>query len=325
LLIADRDVRQLLSLEDCIDAVEQACRLYGEGNAHAPGVLGMHTKDGGFHIKAGLLDVGGYYFAAKVNGNYPDNPSRFGLPTIQGLIVLCDASNGTPLAIMDSREVTSLRTAAATAVAAKFLARRESATATICGCGVQGYAQLRAISLARKLERVFAHDQNRDQACDFARHFTKDLRIEIEVADNLAKAVRESDICVTCTSSREPLLGPDDVKPGTFLAAVGADNPHKQELHPLLMAKGKIVCDSADQCAAIGDLHHALDAKTVTRSDVYAELSEIVAGKKPGRETDNEITIFDSTGTALQDVAAAARVYEKARNNGCGTRIDLAA
>ena len=168
ILLGSRDVRGLLSIEDCIPAVEEAFRLYGEGRAQAPGVLGMHVDGGGFHIKAGLLDLTRRYFAAKVNGNFPGNPSRFGLPTIQGVIVLCDAEQGTPLAVMDSRDVTSLRTAAATAVAARYLARPASQTIAICGCGEQGRHQVRALAHVFRLRRVFAFDTSTERARRFA-------------------------------------------------------------------------------------------------------------------------------------------------------------
>jgi ornithine cyclodeaminase/alanine dehydrogenase-like protein (mu-crystallin family) len=137
--------------------------------------------------------------------------------------------------------------------------------------------------------------------------------------------VRQSDICVTCTTSRHPLLGADAVAPGTFIAAVGADHPQKQELEPGLMAKSKIVCDILEQCAGMGDLHHALNAGAVTREDVHAELGEIVAGKKIGRQSDDEIIVFDSTGMALQDVVAAAILYEKAERQAAGVRLSFAA
>ena len=146
LLLTSREIGSLLSLDECIGAVEEAFRLYGEGKASPPEVLSLHAGEGGFHIKAGSLQLHRAYFAAKVNGNFPNNGIRFGLPTIQGVIVLCDSGNGTPLAIMDSREITSLRTGAATAVAAKYLARRDSRVVTICGCGNQGRVQLKAIS-----------------------------------------------------------------------------------------------------------------------------------------------------------------------------------
>jgi len=325
LLLSPSDVQGLLTMDECIVAVEHAFRVYGEGKAHLPAVLSLHTADGGFHVKAGLLELSQPYFAAKVNGNFPENPKRFGLPTIQGVIVLCNAERGNPLAVMDARDITSLRTAAATAVAAKYLARPDSHTVTICGCGNQGRVQLKAISRVRPLRRVFAYDTSELQAARFVQDMKEDLGLPITVASNLAAAVRQSDLCVTCTTSRQPLLGPDDSVPGLFIAAVGADNPAKQEIHPALMAKSKIVADIFEQCVAMGDLHHALEAGSVTRSDVHAELGEIVAGKKVGRESEEEIIIFDSTGMALQDVAAAALVYEKAQKQGAGFRFSLAA
>ncbi len=208
---------------------------------------------------------------------------------------------------------------------AKFLARQDSRTITICGCGNQGRIQLKALSRVRRLETAFAYDRDGEQALRFSQDLTSDLRISVKPVSDLPAAVRQSDICVTCTTSTQPLLGSDDVSPGTFIAAVGADNPQKQELHPSLMARGKIVCDILEQCAVMGDLHHALDAGVVTLASVYAELGEVVAGNKPGRESKEEITIFDSTGTALQDVAAAAFLYEKAQRDGCGVRLDFAA
>ena len=325
LLLTSREVQTLLTLDECIQAVEHAFRCQGEGKTATPGVLSMHAHDGAFHVKAGFLDLGRQYFAAKVNGNFPQNGNRFGLPTIQGIVVLCDSENGTPLAVMDSREITSLRTGAATAVAARYLARSNSSTATICGCGNQGRVQLRAIARVCRLRTAFAYDSSTEHAARFARDMTSELKIPVTAVADLSPAMLESDVCVTCTTSRYPFLGPDQVRPGTFVAAVGADNPQKQEIHPGLMAKSKIVCDITEQCAAMGDLHHALDAAAVTRANVHAELGEVVAGKRPGRETAEEITIFDSTGMALQDVAAAAFLYEKAQRIGSGVRLNLAA
>jgi len=130
---------------------------------------------------------------------------------------------------------------------------------------------------------------------------------------------------VTCTPSRQAYLSAKEVSPGTFISAVGADNPDKQELHPALMANSKVVADVLEQCAVMGDLHHALDAGLMVKDDVHAELGEVVAGKKPGRESDAEIIVFDSTGMALQDVAAAACAYEKAQEQGSGMRLSFAA
>lgn len=325
LFLTPRDVHDLLTMDECIAAVEGAFRMHGEGKVAPPEVLSMHTSHGDFHIKAGVLDLGTSYFAAKVNGNFPDNGTTFGLPTIQGVIVLCDAERGCPLAIMDSRDITSLRTAAATAVAAKHLARQNSQTVTICGCGTQGRAQIKALSRVCRLQTVFAYDKSSEQALEFTHEVTKNLGIPAQSVHDLGYAVRCSDICVTCTPSRHAYLRTDDVSPGAFIAAVGADNPQKQELDPVLMANSKIVTDILEQCAVMGDLHHALDAGLLVKDDVHAELGEVVAGKKGGRESDTEIIIFDSTGMALQDVAAAARVYEKAQEQGSGMCLSLAA
>jgi alanine dehydrogenase len=283
------------------------------------------TPDGGFHIKAaGLTFHGRSFYAAKVNANFPLNPERFGLPTIQGVVVLCDAERGRPLALLDSMELTALRTAAATGVAARYLARPDSRVATVCGCGVQGRVQLRALTQVLRLENVYAFDHDPARAEGFAREMSEALGVRVEVVPDLRRAVGESDVCVTCTPSRQPLLTRGDVRAGAFVAAVGADNPRKQELDPSLMASAKIVVDILEQCAVIGDLHHALEAGAVTKEDVYAELGEIVAGHKPARTSDEEVIIFDSTGTALQDVAAAAVVYEAALRAGVGTSLNLA-
>jgi ornithine cyclodeaminase/alanine dehydrogenase-like protein (mu-crystallin family) len=303
--------------------VEQAFRLYGEGRAPAPGVLGVHAHGGGFHIKAGTLPLGRNYFAAKANANFPGNPAR-GLPTIQGIILFFDADNGQILSVMDSMEITILRTGAATAVAAKYLARNDSHTATICGCGNQGRVQLRAVKLACPLKKAFAWDINHETAGRFSKAMAAELGIDVTPVSDLNAALRQSDLCVTCTPATKFFIHERDVPQGMFIAAVGADNEDKQELDPLLLGpKNKVVADVLAQCAAIGDLHHALAAGTATSSGVHGELGEIVCGKKPGRTTAEEITIFDSTGMALQDVASAAMVYEKAVSAGKGKPIDF--
>jgi alanine dehydrogenase len=324
LLLTGRDVAALLTVEDCMAAVEHAFKLYGEGKTQPPGILGVLARDGGFHIKAGLLELNRSYFTAKVNANFPENMPRFGLPTIQGVVVLSDAENGYPLAVMDSIEITIQRTGAATGIAAKYLARPDSKTATICGCGNQGRISLRALTKVLPIETVLAYDRNHSQAQKFASGLAEELGIDIEVVDDLETAVRQSDVCVTCTPSTQPFLREAFVAPGTFIAAVGADNSRKQELEPAVLARNKLVVDVLEQSATIGELHHALDAGLITRDDVYGEKGEVIAGLKSGRTSRDEIIIFDSTGMALQDVVTAAAVYEKAVKEGAGTLINFA-
>jgi alanine dehydrogenase len=312
LLLRRRDVAALLDLDECMVAVEQAFRSHAEGRSLPPGVLSVRARHGGFHIKAAGLELTRPYFVAKVNGNFFRNRERFGMENIQGLIALCDAENGYPLAVMDSIEITILRTGAATGVAAKHLARADASVATIVGCGNQGRISLRALAAVRRIERAYAFDTDQEQAKRYADELSGELRIAVTAVRELSAGLRNSDICVTCTPSREPYLNQSDVVPGTFIAAVGADNEEKQELDPRLIAAGKVVVDSLDQCAVIGDLKLALRQGLMTKADVHAELGEVIAGRRAGRENDEEVIVFDSTGTALQDVAAAAIVYENA-------------
>ena len=323
LILTRRDVAALLSIEECMEAVERVFRLNGEGKTQAPGVLGVHVSDGGFHIKAGVLQLNRPYFAAKINANFPQNPKRLGLPTIQGVILLSDADNGYPLAVMDSTEITGQRTAAATAVAAKYLARPESKTLTICGCGIQGRISLLALMGLFPLEQVFAYDVDSTRSQKFANDLSAELAIAIKAVDQLEDAALQSDICITCTPSRQFFLKRNHIAPGSFVAAVGADNEDKQELDPSLLAGSKVVVDLVEQCATIGELHHALEQKVMTKDQVHAELGEVVAGTKPGRTSSDEVIVFDSTGMALQDVVTSALVYEKAKQQGAGTTIEL--
>ena len=323
-LLSRSEVADLLSIEEYIEAVEHVFHLYGEGKTQPPGILGVHAHDGGFHIKAGILELDRSFFAAKINANFPENAKRFGLPLIQGAVFLADAQNGYPLAIMDSMEITIQRTGAATAVAAKYLARPDSKSILICGCGNQGRVSIQALSKIFSLEHVFAYDVDGTQAERFANELSGELNIPVVTTDDLQAAMKRIDICVTCTPSSRFFLKQDYVQPGTFLAAVGADSETKQELEPALLAQNKTVVDIVEQCASIGELHHAIASDLMTKQHVHAELGEIVAGIKPGRTSSDEIIVFDSTGMALQDVIAAATVFTKAVDKGVGRILNLA-
>ena len=324
LLLSRSEVEALLTPDACIAAVEDAFRQHALGNAPPPGILGFHGGEGSFHIKAALLTLGEPYFAAKTNANFPHNGPRHGLPTIQGVVVLCDAEKGVPLAVMDSMALTALRTAAATAVAAKYLARDRCDTLLVCGCGAQAPAQLYALLRVRKPARILAYDSDPVKARAFADALAKHS-VDVTAVAGLAQAIAESDIVVTCSTATRYFIEDAMVRPGTFVAAVGADNEDKQEIDPALLARCKLVTDLTDQCAAIGDLHHALVAGTMNRSGVHAQLGEVIAGLKPGRSSDDEVTVFDSTGTALQDVAASIAVYREALKRPEGRRFSFGA
>ena len=325
ILLRRSEVKELLSLRDCIGAVEEIFRLQGQGKIPPSVILGVKARDGGLHVKAGLLPRDKSYIVAKLNTNFPTNRRRSGLPTIQGVIVVCDAKNGSPLAILDSIDITIKRTAAASAVAAKYLARKNSSIATICGCGEQGRAQLRAMHAVLPLKKIYAFDLDQSAAKRLAAELGNELEIDIESVRDLRRAIQKSDVCITCTTADEFFVRKEDVALGTFIAAVGADDARKQEIDPALMASAKVVADSLEQCCTIGDTHHAIARGLMRKEDVYAELSEIVAGQKSARTSDDEIIVFDSTGVAIEDAVAAAAVCEKARAAGIGTSFEFPA
>ena len=303
LILGAEDVDRLLDAATCVAAVEAAFRTRGP-----TAVLGVHVPGGGFHVKA-AASPDFQYFVAKINANFPGNPDRHGLPTIQGTVTLFDGHTGVPLAIMDTVRITALRTAAASAVAAKYLARPGASRLAVIGCGVQAGPHVDAIRAVRAISHVRLFDTNQARA-----HALAEV-VGAEVCDSVVSATRGSDIVVTCTPSRGPILGRGDVSPGTFIAAVGTDNEHKQEIAPTLMAEAKVVVDLLEQCVAMGDLRGAIAAGAMRPGDVHAELADVISGSRPGRSTEDEIIVFDSTGVAFEDVAAAAAVYERSRRS----------
>lgn len=322
-MLSRADIVGLLSPTDYITAVTEAFRAEGHGATEAPPPLHVSAAEGGFHTKGALLRLpdGRAFVGVKINANFPGNPARHDLPTIQGVIVLSDATSGTPLAIMDSIEVTVRRTAAATALAARHLARSRARTVTLVGCGAQAAAQIEALIAVRPVEQVFLVDIDHAKAMSLAETIRERLPLRVAAMSDRSRATRASDIIVTCTTSTTPFLGPSDVAAGAFIAAVGADAPHKSEIAPALMARAKIVADSVAQCREMGDLHHASDNGTC----VYGSLAEIVCGIKPGRETEDEITLFDSTGVAIEDVASSVCVWERANSARRGHIVKLIA
>jgi len=323
LILSRAAISRAMSFGDYVDAVEDAFRRHYAGRVDVPPVVHTPGENGVFHVKSASYLDAPRYVAVKVNGNFPKNQKEFGLPTIQGAVVLSDGSNGRLLAILDSIEITAQRTAAATAVAAKHLADPKTETATIVGCGVQGYIQLKALMHALPISRVYAFDQDPERADFFAVEVAQTMGVEGIAVSRLRDATKKSAAIVTCTTSKKGFLSLKDVRPGTFIAAVGADSDDKQELLPELLAKSVLVTDITEQCATIGELHHALEAEKMTRKDVFAELGEIVVGAKPAPDLKNQIVVFDSTGSAIQDVAAAGTIYERAVERKLGLAMKL--
>ena len=312
LLLSGPDISGLMRPSDYLEAVESGFRAGAEGRAAGPAPMAIAGDGGSFHAKGASLSLDRRYVALKLNGNFPDNPPS--LPTIQGAILLCDGADGRLLAVLDSIEVTLRRTAAATALAARFLARADADSILICGCGMQAMAQIEALVEVLPLRACFAWDRDAGRAERFAREVQRVLGLEARPIDKIEAGA--CDVIVACTTAREPFLGPDHVGPGSFVAAVGADSPDKNEVQPELMAKARVVVDVLEQCVEMGDLRHAIRAGAMRATDVHAGLGALVTGTAAGRTGEAQIFVFDSTGTALQDVASAAAIYERARRRG---------
>src|SRR5437764_5840078 len=289
LVLNNDDVTRLLDMDSCIEGIEQAFRARGDGKLARSSVAGLELLGGGLHAKLGAVQLSRAYAAAKVNANFPENPALRGLPTVQGVVVLFDAESGVPLACMDSATITAVRTAAASAVAAKYLALSGASSLTLIGCGIQAASHFTAFQCVRGIRRVVLFDLNREAAQRLARDLSNTSALDVSVAAGIREAALASEIVVTSTPSRSPILDVGDVKPGTFIAAVGADNENKQEIAPALLRAAAVVVDDIDQCSRIGDLHHAISGGVMRREDVRGSLDRVVAGSARGRLDDNEI------------------------------------
>jgi ornithine cyclodeaminase/alanine dehydrogenase-like protein (mu-crystallin family) len=321
-LLSGRDLRRLLDPKVVIEALREAYAALAGNPADQGRSVGFTIEGGSIHVKSGLLPGSHRAFASKVNVNLPDNWKLRRLPTIQGVVVVSDAKDGRPLAMMESMTLTGIRTAATAALAAAYGARKRSTRAAIIGCGIQAKYQLEAVKAVFPLETVRVFDIDGARAEAFARANSTST-CSATPAPSVREAVRDVDICITCTTSKSPILADDFDLTGCFVAAVGADNPEKHEVAPALMRRARVLVDDLEACASGGDLSHALRAGAMSKDQVHAELADLAAGRKPGRMIEEELVIFDSTGSGVQDVATAWLAYREASRTGIGVRFDL--
>jgi alanine dehydrogenase len=322
-LLSGADLRRLLEPKLVIDALREAYAALADNPQDQGRSLAFMIEGGSIHVKSGLLPGSHLAFASKVNVNLPDNRKLRQLPTIQGVVVVCDACDGRPLAMLESMTLTGIRTAATAALAAGYGASPHSRRLAIIGCGAQASYQLEAVRAMFPVETVRVFDADTARAEAFARaHST--ATCAVAPASTVREATTAADICITCTTSKSPVLtGALDLT-GCFVAAIGADNPDKQEIAPALMKRARVLVDDIEACAGGGDLNHALRAGAMSKDDVHADLAELAAGRKRGRLREDELVIFDSSGSGVQDVAAAWLAVREARRTGVGGRFDLA-
>ena len=325
LLLSGHEIRDLVGAADALLAVRDAFVRLARGEATLPGVINLDIPNSGaeVHVKSAHLQ-GSRFFTIKVASGSYANPER-GLPVGSGIVLVFDAVTGFPRAILfDNGYLTDLRTGAAGALAADLLARREVDRVGIIGVGTQARYQFAALLGVRKPERVIAFGRSEAKATAFAREMEKLHGIRVLPAKTVEQAVRGSDVVITVTPSREPLVRAEWVLPGTHITAVGADGPDKQELDVEVLKKAdKVVADRLDQCIRLGEIHHAIEAGALRPEDVYAELGEIAAGLKRGRTSDQEITVADLTGVGVQDAALAELVVVGAARRVVGKALDI--
>jgi len=259
--------------------------------------------------------------AVKIVNVHPENPSRYNLPTVMAVIVLVDPSSGMPISIMGGTAVTYMRTGAAGGVAAKYLARNDSKIVGLVGAGAQARAQLMAlVEVYKKFDEVRVYDRNPEAQRRFVAESEKlyGNSCKFIVTGSVRDAVEGADIVVTATPSREPLVMNDMISPGTHITCIGADAVGKEELDPAILRRAKIVIDDWEQASHSGEINVPLSHGMLTKGNIWAEIGEIVAGFKIGRAGKGEVTVFASTGLAVQDAVTAKIAYKKALQEGIG-------
>jgi len=311
-------------MKEAIRIAEDAFKEKGEDKVQMPSktYVNFSRYNGDLRVMPAYLeqsDVAG----VKVVNVHPHNPKMLGIPSIMATIVLIDPKTGFPVSIMDGTWITALRTGAVGGVAAKYMSRADSKTAAIIGAGVQSRTQLAALMETREIARVKVMDISPEAQQRFIKEMSESFSVEILATSSVEEAVEDADIIVTVTPASKPILMNYCVDQGVHINAFGADAPGKQELDPMIFRRAKVVVDDLDQASHGGEIQHALANRIIETKDIYGDLGEIVAGAKAGRVSEEEITVFDSTGLAIHDVAVAWRIYEVAYERGIGQRTRL--
>jgi alanine dehydrogenase len=309
-VLGRKETEELLSVREAIEAVERAFKLKAENKSRMPPKIYLDMPEFGGDFRAMPAYIDGIAGLKWVCG-YPNN-HQYNLPTVMATIVLCDPRTGRPWAIMNGEYITNIRTGAAGGVAVKYLARENSSVIGMIGAGMQARTQLMAINeVLNNIEEVGVFDVNRDTSRRYAEEMGAELKINVSPVEKIEVAA-DADIVVTTTPSKEPVVKKEHIKPGTHINAIGADAKGKQELEVNLLVSAKVVVDDIEQASHGGEINVALSGGQLKVEDIHGSIGEVIINSKSGRESDDEITVFDSTGLAIQDMVCAKLVYEKA-------------
>ncbi|MBI4354876.1 MAG: ornithine cyclodeaminase family protein [Candidatus Omnitrophica bacterium] len=320
LVLSGHDATRLMTMREALPLVERAFADYARGRSRMPVKLYLDVPPWGDFRAMPAFQASPLAAGLKWVNAHPNNPQR-GLPSVMATILLNDPKTGYPLAIMDGTAITTLRTGAGGGVAAKHLARRDADTVALVGCGVQAASQLEAIAAVRRLRSVRVWGRTRAEALGFCRRM-RHLRLPMTVCDTIQACVHDTLIIVTTTPSRRPLVRRGWVRPGAHINAIGADAPGKQELDPAILRDAIVVVDDRAQASHAGEINVPIRRGQFRPSQIAASLGEVVAGRKVGRRRSSDITVFDSTGLAIQDLAVAFAVYRQALRRRIGLRVN---
>jgi alanine dehydrogenase len=314
LLLNKKDVQNLIAMDEVIPVVEKAFKDLTEGKAAMPSKVYLTVKDGDFRaMPAALPGAAGMKWV----NVHPGNPLK-GLPTVMAVLIYNDPATGYPLAIMDATESTAFRTAATSAIASKYLARKNSKTLGIVGAGRQASTHIMAHRLIFDFKEIRVFDISSEAVARLIKGFP-----ESPIKERSLEETVKSDIVCTLTPAHQPVVKSRWIMPGTHINAVGADAQGKEELEPSILNDAMVVVDDLRQASHGGEINVPLSKGLFKKQQIYATLGEIITGIKTGRTDNKIITVFDSTGLAIEDIAVARLLYEKARNNGTGLTVNL--
>ena len=324
-VLTRHDLESVLTMKDTMDVVEDAFKHYSMKETIMPPrpVIQIEKKGGVVFVMPAFIPPMNA-LTTKILTIFPRNVKEQNLPSTMGLIIVNDPDTGKPLAIMDGAFITAMRTGAVSGIATKYLSRSDSKTVAIIGAGSQARTQLIAISEARHLRKVRVYDEVGEFSAKYAKEMSELHRIDTIATDSCKDAVSDSDIIVTCTNARKPFLDGNWISDGSHINAIGSHRKDVRELDTTIIKRSKVVVDSKEACLEeAGDIIIPISEGAVTKDHIYAELGDIILGRRLGRISDSEITLFKSVGLAIQDAATASRAFRLAVEKNVGSNLEI--